>query len=186
MNMTTRGRQFPNQAYTQPAGLVRRLGAILYDFLIIVAIWMLLGFARLPFLDQSVDAMNDQAGPGFQSVLFLITFGFFAFFWLRTGQTLGMLAWRIRVQNNNGHAISMTQALMRFFSGGFSLTCLGIGHFWMLFSPSKQTWPDRFSDSEVVYVPSDKEIKRFQAEFDTVDETSDTTRSQPTGKKKNK
>ncbi|WP_051206534.1 RDD family protein [Oceanospirillum maris] len=170
--MTTSGRQFPNQAYTRPAGLVRRLGAMMYDFLIIVAIWMLLGFARLPFLDQGVDAMNDRAGPGFQSLLFLITFGFFAFFWLRTGQTLGMLAWRIRIQNANGHSISMTQALMRFFSGAFSLICLGLGHFWMLFTPAKQTWPDRFSDSEVVYVPSDKEIKAIQAESDLTDKPS--------------
>lgn len=161
--MTARGRQFPKQEYAQPAGLVRRFGAIMYDFLIIVAIWMLLGFARLPFLEQGVDAMNDRAGPGFQSILFLVTFGFFTFFWRRTGQTLGMQAWRIRIQNTDGTAISLTQSLLRFFSGGFSLICLGLGHFWMLFSPARRTWPDRFSDSEVVYVPSDKEITRQQA-----------------------
>lgn len=159
--MTTSGRQFPKQTYTHPAGLVRRLGAMMYDFLIIVAIWMLLGFARLPFLPDGVDAMNDHAGPGFQSVLFLVTFSFFTFFWRRTGQTLGMQAWRIRIQNSDGRAITLTQSLMRFFSGAFSLICLGLGHFWMLFSPSKKTWPDSFSESEVVYVPSDKEIARL-------------------------
>lgn len=180
--MTTSGRQFPKQPYTQPAGLVRRLGAITYDFLIIVAIWMLLGFARLPFLPEGVDAMNDHAGPAFQSVLFLVTFGFFTFFWRRTGQTLGMQAWRIRIQNNNGRAISMTQALMRFFAGAFSLICLGIGHFWMLFSPSKRTWPDSFSESEVVYVPSDKEITRIESEFDA--DASD--EQKPRKKKKSK
>lgn len=164
--MTTSGHPFPKQRYTRPAGLIRRLGAMMYDFLIIVAIWMLLGFARLPFLSDNVDAMNDHAGPGFQSVLFLVTFGFFTFFWRRTGQTIGMLAWRIRVQNADGRAISLTQSLMRFFSGAFSLICLGLGHFWMLFSPSKQTWPDRFSESEVVYVPSDKELARLEAEGD--------------------
>jgi hypothetical protein len=42
----------------------------------------------------------------------------------------------------------------------------------MLFTPAKQTWPDRFSDSEVVYVPSDKEIKAIQAEFDLTDKPS--------------
>lgn len=161
--MTTSGRQFPKQTYTRPAGLIRRLGAMMYDFLIIVAVWMLLGFARLPFVPEGVDAMNDNAGPGFQSILFLVTFGFFTFFWRRTGQTLGMQAWRIRIQNSDGRAITLTQSLMRFFCGAFSLVCLGLGHFWMLFSPSRKTWPDSFSESEVVYVPSDKEIARLHA-----------------------
>lgn len=170
--MTTSGRQFPKQNYTRPAGLIRRLGAMMYDFLIIVAVWMLLGFARLPFVPEGVDAMNDHAGPGFQSVLFLVTFGFFTFFWRRTGQTLGMQAWRIRIQNSDGRAISMTQSLMRFFCGAFSLVCLGLGHFWMLFSPSKKTWPDSFSESEVVYVLSDKEIARLHADDESAAEST--------------
>ncbi|WP_086479663.1 RDD family protein [Oceanospirillum sanctuarii] len=176
--MTTSGRQFPKQTYTRPAGLIRRLGAMMYDFLIIVAIWMLLGFARLPFVPEGVDAMNDHAGPGFQSVLFLVTFGFFTFFWRRTGQTLGMQAWRIRIQNSDGRAITLTQSLMRFFCGAFSLVCLGLGHFWMLFSPSKKTWPDSFSESEVVYVPSDKEITRLHAD--------DENAAEPAGKESRK
>lgn len=168
--MTIHGRLFPKQSYTRPAGLIRRLGAMLYDFMIIVAVWMLLGFARLPFLPEGVDAMNDHAGPGFQSALFLVTFGFFTFFWRRTGQTIGMLAWRIRIQNSDGSPISLTQSLMRFLSGAFSLICLGLGHFWMLFSASKKTWPDSFSESEVVYVPSDKEIARLHAADENVAE----------------
>lgn len=184
--MTKTGRKFPNQAYTRPAGLVRRLGAMMYDFLIIVAIWMLLGFARLPFLDQGIDAMNDRAGPGFQSILFLVTFGFFAFFWLRTGQTLGMLAWRIRIQTPEGCSISVTQSLMRFFAAGVSLLCVGLGYIWVLISPNRQTWHDRFSDSEVVYVPSDKEIAKIEAEFDLESGAADKASSGTSGKKKRK
>ncbi len=150
------GRQFPNQQWAQPANLTRRLGALLYDFLIIVALWMFAGFARLPFVEA--DAMTDSAGPAFQSALFILTFGFFAFFWLRTGQTLGMQAWRIRVQNENGTAMSPTQALMRFLCAALSIASLGLGYIWMLFSKNKATWHDQFSDTVVVYIPSDKEI----------------------------
>jgi uncharacterized RDD family membrane protein YckC len=160
--MFQRGRQFPNQQWTQPANLTRRLGGLLYDFLIITALWLFAGFARLPFVEA--DAMTDSAGPGFQSFLFIMTFGFFAFFWLRTGQTLGMQAWRIRVQNNDGTAMSPTQALMRFLSATVSLLCAGLGFLWMLVSKNKTTWHDQFSDTVVVYVPSDKEISRLQEE----------------------
>lgn len=159
------GRQFPNQQWAQPANLTRRLGALLYDFLIIVALWMFAGFARLPFVEA--DAMTDSAGPAFQSALFILTFGFFAFFWLRTGQTLGMQAWRIRVQNENGTAMSPTQALMRFLCAALSIVSLGLGYIWMLFSKNKVTWHDQFSDTVVVYIPSDKEIAAMEGSGDT-------------------
>jgi len=162
--MFRRGRQFSNQQWTRPANLTRRLGALMYDFLIIVALWMFAGFARLPFVDA--DAMTDQAGPAFQSALFVLTFGFFAFFWLRTGQTLGMQAWRIRVQNEDGTAMSPTQALMRFLSAAASIACVGLGYAWMLFSKSKKTWHDQFSDTVVVYVPSDKEMAQLGSRSD--------------------
>lgn len=164
------GRQLPHQQWTQPAGFMRRFGAILYDFLLIVAMWIVVGLMRLPFVDA--DAMTDRAGPGFQSVLFLLTFSFFTFFWLRTGQTLGMQAWRIRIQNVDGRSIGPMQALMRFLAGGFSLLCGGLGHLWMLFSKQKTTWPDQFSDSVVVFVPSDKQIAQMEAEGLTASPTS--------------
>lgn len=160
--MFKRGRQFPNQQWVRPANLTRRLGALMYDFLIVVALWMFAGFARLPFVEA--DAMTDHAGPAFQSGLFILTFGFFAFFWLRTGQTLGMQAWRIRVQSEDGTAMSPTQALMRFICATVSISSAGLGYFWMLISKSNKTWHDQFSDTVVVYVPSDKEITRMQEE----------------------
>lgn len=177
------GRQFPNQQWTQPANLTRRLGALLYDFLIIVALWMFAGFARLPFVEA--DAMTDSAGPAFQSALFILTFGFFAFFWLRTGQTLGMQAWRIRVQNENGTAMSPTQALMRFLCASISIASLGLGYIWMLFSKNKVTWHDQFSDTVVVYVPSDKEISALE-ESDSSERESNKASSGKGKKKKGK
>ncbi|RDE25006.1 RDD family protein [Motiliproteus coralliicola] len=133
------------------ASLIKRLGAMLYDSLLLAALWMVVGAV-------GVALNNGEAvkGPVFNSALFLVTFLFFMIFWTRSGQTLGMLAWRIRIQTPEGQAISGLQALIRFFSAGLSLLCLGAGYWWMLFDKQGLTWHDRYSESRVVQLPKPK------------------------------
>src|SRR5690554_7229397 len=52
--------------------------------------------------------------PGLTFVLFLVLYLFFAYFWTRLGQTLGMQVWRIRIENLDGTSVSWTQALFRY------------------------------------------------------------------------
>ena len=61
-----------------------------------------------------------------QSLVFLIYLSvviivFFAYFWSQAGQTIGMKAWRLRVQNSDGSNISFTQALIRLSTSAFWL-----------------------------------------------------------------
>ena len=135
----------------KPATLPRRLAAMLYDSLLVVAIWMVVGAIAV--------ALNDGEavrGPVFNSVLFLSAFLFFAGFWSRNGQTLGMQAWQLRVQTPEGYPISLMQALLRFFTAAVSLLCLGMGYWWMLFDKEGLTWHDRYSETRVVRIPKPK------------------------------
>ena len=122
----------------QPS-LLRRLAAMVYDGLLVVAIWMCTGFVAV-----GLNGGESVSGPLFQSALFLITFGFFAYFWIRLGQTLGMQAWQLRVQTIDNRHINLKQALLRFMMAIVSFACGGLGFLWMLFSPSKATWHDSF------------------------------------------
>ncbi len=136
-----------------PASLIKRLAAMLYDSLLVIALWMLVGFIGV--------ALNDgeaAQGPFFKSALFLITFLFFAGFWTRGGQTLGMQAWRIRIQTIDGHSISWMQALIRFFMAMVSALFAGLGYVWILIDKDKRSWHDRYSDTQVVSLP--KPIKK--------------------------
>jgi uncharacterized RDD family membrane protein YckC len=131
-----------------PASLARRLAAICYDSLLIVALWMLVGA-----IGVALNGGEAVQGPVFNSVLFLVTFLFFMLFWTRSGQTVGMMAWRIRIQTTEGTAINGMQALLRFFAAGASFLCLGAGYWWMLFDKQQRTWHDRYSESCVVQLP---------------------------------
>ena len=131
-----------------PASLIKRLAAMLYDSMLIAALWMMVG--AIGVASNEGEAVQ---GPLFNSALFLVTFLFFMIFWTRSGQTLGMMAWRIRVQTEDGQAISGLQALLRFFTAGLSFICLGAGYWWMLIDKQQRTWHDRYSESRVVQLP---------------------------------
>ncbi|MBK80257.1 MAG: RDD family protein [Gammaproteobacteria bacterium] len=128
-----------------PAGLLRRLGAMVYDALVVIALVMV-----TLFLLTGLNRFEAVHGPWVNAILFLEIFAFFAFFWIRRGQTLGMLAWRLRVQNPGGVPINLTQATLRFIGALLALLTLGLGYLWMYVDPGRRTWPDLLSASEVV------------------------------------
>ncbi|WP_372831448.1 RDD family protein [Pontibacterium sp.] len=142
-------RRFPETFdQVKTASPFKRLGALLYDFMIIVALWMIIGFVAV-----AINHGEAQTSPMFHSLLFIITFCFFAFFWTRNGQTLGMLAWRLRVQTPEGEHLTLTQALIRFIVAGISIAPAGLGYLWMFFNKEKMAWHDLASKTCVVELP---------------------------------
>ncbi|MGU0689413.1 RDD family protein [Pseudomonas aeruginosa] len=152
-----------------PAGLVRRLAAMFYDFLLCVALMMVVtlvyqqGILRLIYGSDHLRELADRGAligdPLLSTLLVFALFGFFAKFWTHNGQTLGMQVWGLRVQNRDGSAISPLQALLRFMIAIASWLCLGLGFLWMLWDKDKRTWHDRYSESQVVRLPKNTHKK---------------------------
>ena len=148
------------------ASLIRRLAAMFYDFLLCVALLMVVGLIyqqgilRLIYSGEELLALS-QAGaldndPILASLLLVSLFAFFAKFWTHNGQTLGMQVWGVRIQNRDGSAIDLWQALLRFFIAPISFFSLGLGYLWMLWDKDRLTWHDRYSESVVVQLPKRK------------------------------
>jgi len=121
---------------------------MLYDSLLIAALWMVVGS-----IGVALNGGEATSGPLFKSTLFLITFLFFGLFWTRSGQTLGMMAWRLRIETEQGGGISWMQALLRFFTAGAAALPAGMGYWWMLIDKQQRTWQDRYSETRVVVLP---------------------------------
>ena len=143
-----------------PAPLWRRLAAMVYDSFLVFAIWIVVGFFVLWAFGieqaRTIDGDTIELDPLYQltllAAMFTSAFLFFGFFWTHSGQTLGMQAWRIRVQNADGSPISWRQALLRFCAAPFGLLALGAGYLWMLVDRERRTLPDIVSGSQVVRV----------------------------------
>ena len=145
---------------TETAALWRRLAAIFYDSIVIIAIWIVVGFVVLSLFGieeaRTVEGEIIELNPLYQYTLFAAMLGsaflFFGWFWTHSGQTMGMQAWKIKVQNADGSAISWKQVLQRFSTAPFALALFGIGYWWVLFDAGKRSWPDLVSRSQVVKV----------------------------------
>lgn len=144
------------------APLWRRLVAMLYDSLLLIAIIMAYGYLHLGIkvlllgdtykTTLKTSAAGSTADPFMFAGMLITIFLFFHTFWRHRGQTLGMQAWRIRIQREDDKDLTATQTLLRLLIAPCSMLCLGLGYFWCLFSPYK-TWQDIATGSMVVLLP---------------------------------
>lgn len=165
----------PNSRCSEPspAPLLRRLAAIGYDGMLLAGV--LLGATALA-LGLAVAALGSEAvklhdplrgNPFFSAYLLLVCFFFYGGFWTHGGQTLGMRAWRLRVQRRDGRSIGWWQALLRFLIAGLSLVpvaclhrvlgvgvglSLGAGAAFLVLLLALRL-PDRLSKTELVLLP---------------------------------
>ena len=121
---------------------------------------MLLGFMLQLLVGPDTSQLVDgrvQTDPLLDNILFLLmvtsAFGFYLWFWTRSGQTLGMIAWQIRVESLDGSLISPVQGLIRFLAAWPSFFMLGLGFVWLYIDPRGDTVHDKLSSSRVVLLP---------------------------------
>lgn len=121
------------------APLWRRLAAIIYDALVLCALWMFamaLALGAVVLLNKigliSLQGYQDQAEYiqkhqlWFQLYSLIWILWFYLYFWLKGGQTLGMRAWRLLLLSNDGKRLNLSQALIRL------CTALGgLGNVWL-------------------------------------------------------
>jgi len=134
-----------------PAGLPRRLMSLFYDVLLIAAVWMAGTAVLLPVTGG--EAIEGVWRGLYQLYILGLTFGFFALFWIRGGQTLGMKAWNIHVVRTDNTGLTLADALRRFIACIPSILPAGIGLLWCLFTRDGQALHDRLSNTKVIFIP---------------------------------
>jgi uncharacterized RDD family membrane protein YckC len=141
----------------QNAGLLRRLAAILYDALLLLALWFL---ATVPFIaiedGESIEPGSSPLHIVYQLTLLGVAYGYFVGFWCRRGRTLGMQSWGLQLQAADGKPPSLGAATVRFFAAILAWLPLGLGFLWQLWDPQHLTWHDRLSKTRLVYYPRSK------------------------------
>ncbi len=132
------------------AGLLRRLGAIAYDTLLMVALLML---TTIPFIAIRGGESVAPSSIGYQVTLLTVAYVFYVGFWTRRGSTLGMLAWGLRVETPDGRLPTLGQASVRFFAAILSWLPLGLGFIWQLWDHEHLAWHDRLSKTRLRHYP---------------------------------
>ncbi|WP_445401274.1 RDD family protein [Zobellella sp. An-6] len=143
---------------------MRRLGAWLYDVLVVAALLMVAGFVGFGLVQLALTLGWIELGRHqdtaallgasrlYSLYLLSVVLGFYCWFWHTSGQTIGMRAWRLRVQNTDGCRLTLTQALVRAASA-----LLGLGNVWVWLNPgTRLALQDKIAGCEVVVLTKEQ------------------------------
>lgn len=131
-----------------PPGLFRRLGALIYDLILLTGVLLAATALFLPFNPNLALAPGKSA---YQAYLILVCLVFYVWFWTHGGQTLGMRAWKIKLCSSDMSPVTWKQATLRFASAMLSAGFLGLGFFWALFDSKKRTWHDIIAKTQLIH-----------------------------------
>ena len=138
------------------AHFFKRIGAYIYDLFAVAALLMLAAILAILVVIVgnktgliNLSAYQDIADYLAHSLIFVaylaaVVIAFYAYFWTNGGQTIGMKAWRLRVQNSDGSDITLTQSLIRMATSAF-----GLGNLMAVFS-DRNAFQDLWAECEVV------------------------------------
>lgn len=152
----------PDSKELPSAGPIGRLAALVYDsFLLFGLLFVplfILTAIRAPRSNLQTDGVVHELpliGPAYVMLPYTILMiaAFYYYFWRRNGQTLGMQAWRLRLDSRDGGRASIRQCLVRMPLGFLSLLLGGLGYWWIWLDRDRLAWHDRLSNTRVVVLP---------------------------------
>jgi uncharacterized RDD family membrane protein YckC len=92
-------------------GIARRLACFVYEGVLLFGVVMIAGYL-FSSLTQQRHALEGRHG--LQAFLFIVLGIYFGWFWSRSGQTVAMKAWHIRVVDAEGRPLSQGRAVLRY------------------------------------------------------------------------
>jgi uncharacterized RDD family membrane protein YckC len=87
------------------------MASFVYEGLLLFGVVMMAGFV-FSGLTQQRHAL--QGMHGLQAFVFAVLGLYFVWFWSKTGQTLAMKTWHVRLVDRGGHPVSKPRALLRY------------------------------------------------------------------------
>ena len=144
----------PARQAAELAGLRRRLASMLYECLLLLGVLALT--LMVPMLLLGIGVNYTPGGGILWRYIFLVLGGYFLWYWRRSGQTLAMQTWKLRIVSVDGNPVSLKQGWLRYALAWPSVLFFGAGLVWALFDRDRQFLHDRLSGTRIVLLTSAK------------------------------
>lgn len=133
------------------AGFGRRFAALIYDGFLLIAVLMPYTWVVVLIHGGAVtEASGRLSWWAFRAGALAIMAAYYVLNWTRSGQTLGMRAWRLRTLTDSGKRLQVGQAVIRFCWGLAAWLPFGLGVLWLYADPEHLALHDRLSRTRVV------------------------------------
>jgi uncharacterized RDD family membrane protein YckC len=135
------------------AGFGRRFAALVYDSVLIGA--LLLVYSAVIVLARGGALTRDNAGIWWYAYCageIVVIAGYYVINWVRSGQTLGMRAWRLRAVDASGKPLQLGPAALRFLCGVLAWAPAALGVLWLYLDGERLALHDRLSRTRVVHL----------------------------------
>lgn len=132
-----------------PCSLWRRLLIMSYDAAAVIALSMLVTAVAMLAGFRELNVVRD---PLYSASLALTWFLYLGWCWRRGGMTVGMRAWRVRIETLQGEAPDWRTCLIRFLVSLLSGAAAGAGFLWSLFDHDRRCWHDIASGTRLLRV----------------------------------
>jgi uncharacterized RDD family membrane protein YckC len=127
--------------------LLKKTLACIYELLLLAALWMIVVAIYIAIVGEA-NSMTKRFL--LQLLLWVSTGAYFVRCWCKTGQTLAMQTWKLKVVNSQGHLLTIKQALIRYVFASISFLVLGFGFLWAILDKDRQFLHDRLLQSKIV------------------------------------
>jgi len=125
-------------------------GVLLFG-IVFVAAYLFLGLAR--------DAQSGLARLVFQVYVLAVCATYFVFCWTRSGQTLPMKTWHIRLVTEQGKPLAVDRAFLRYLLAVPGVVS-GIGVLWAFIDHDRQFLHDRLAKTRIVRIDEQRDEGR--------------------------
>lgn len=134
----------------------RIVGSAVYDGLILLGLIMVAAALALPVNYVITGDAANGSHPLFRLYLVTVVALYFGYFWKKSGQTVGMKAWGIKLVNLREAPLTWRQLAMRLLVAIPAYLLAGIGIVWQYIDHHGLNWQDRASETRLVRLPNKK------------------------------
>jgi uncharacterized RDD family membrane protein YckC len=140
-----------NPAIQTTAPSLTKLGAcLIYDALVVIALSFACAWVFLWLVGDATHGIKRYA---LQLFLCLSVGTYFVWCWLKSGQTLAMQTWQLKLVNQDAQLLSVKVAVARYVLACVSLMLFGLGFLWAIIDRDHLFLHDRLLQTRIIVVP---------------------------------
>lgn len=131
----------------QAPSLIKLGACLLYETLTLIAI---LFVSAAVFIWLFGDASHGLKRLALQMFLWIVLGAYYLWCWVKSGQTLAMQAWNIKLVTAQNRLPDLSLAIMRYVLATFSFACFGLGFLWAIADRQGLYLHDRLLNTKLV------------------------------------